>query len=78
MSPKRQRESKEYTKLRNAFLEELPQCEACFAAKSVDVHHREGRRGNYLKVATWMAVCRKCHDAIHRNPIESREKGYLV
>jgi hypothetical protein len=32
---------------------------------SVDVHHMEGRGGNFLKVETWLPVCRACHDWIH-------------
>jgi len=26
---------------------------------------------------TWMALCRPCHDMIHKNPKRSREEGYL-
>ncbi len=61
MSKKRQRESKAYSLLRAAFLENKPKCEACFhvtgygmftakgrdmlANRSCDVHHIRGRTG---------------------------------
>lgn len=67
-------------------------CEACgkhFGIENLDLHHKAGRKGsslnedgimerNLTNKATFMAVCRTCHDWIHKNPIESREKGWLI
>lgn len=63
-SAKRQRDAKEYTKLRAAFLIARPRCQACGpfddafgagatwdrhkCAKSCDVHHKAGRLGGNL------------------------------
>ena len=77
MSPTRALDAREYTKLKAKFFEERPRCEVC-NAKSLDVHHMAGRGRNYLKINTWMSVCRKCHDEIHQNPKWAREKGYLT
>jgi len=60
------------------FLKELPVCEACGVNASTDVHHRKGRGKYYLKMDTWMATCRGCHDRIHSYPIWARENGYLL
>ncbi len=38
-----------------------------------------GRNGErLLDVDYFMAVCRDCHQYIHNNPKESREKGWLI
>ena len=86
MSKRRQREAKEYSKLRKEFLAQRPICEAhhivtgetkVFAA-STDVHHMKGRYGgNYLNRDSWLAVCRKCHDFCHTNPKEAEKLGLL-
>lgn len=77
MSAKRMKESKEYSAKRLQFLEDLPLCEVCQRAKSTDVHHVEKRGKNYLRVDTWLATCRPCHDKIHREPDWARQHGYL-
>lgn len=78
MSAKRQRESRIYAVKRKAFLEATPMCQLCTLAESQDVHHLEGRLGgNYLNEATWLPVCRHCHDWIHTHPIQAREQGLL-
>ena len=69
-----------YTKLREAFLVAKPRCEAKLVGCtgiSTDVHHKAGRVGdNYLKVGTWLAVCRSCHRWIEDNPLEAKELGF--
>ena len=96
MSKRRQRESKEYSKLRKEFLAQRPICEAhmfvfpadghyttdfehmIYTESSTDVHHTAGRhKGNYLNRDTWLAVCRDCHDWIHKNPKQAEEMGLL-
>ena len=46
-------------------------CEVC-GAKSVDIHHIQGRGKNKNVIINLVAVCRKCHDAAH-----GLEKTYL-
>lgn len=78
ISRRRRVVSKEYTKLRRTFLESRPVCECCGTQSAQDVHHRAGRLGgNMLKVSTWMAVCRYCHDTIHRFPKWAKARGFL-
>jgi len=90
VTPKRAKQNREYSVKRKAFLEKWPLCglgavrtatwsqDAC-GNRSCDVHHREGRlNGNYLDESTWIALCRNCHDAVHRHPKEARSLGLLV
>lgn len=88
VSKKRQGEMDKYSKLREAFLFAKPFCEAQISSynernishctgKSTDVHHKSGRIGeNYLKIGTWLAVCRNCHQWIEENPEEAKELGF--
>lgn len=80
VSKKRQGEMDTYSKLREAFLDVKPFCEAKLpgcAGHSNEVHHKKGRVGeNYLKIGTWMAVCRSCHSWIEDNPEEAKELGF--
>ena len=80
VSAKRRGEMDIYGKLREAFLVVKPHCEAKLVGctvKSTDVHHKAGRVGdNYLKVGTWLSVCRSCHKFIEKNPIEAKELGF--
>lgn len=79
MSDKRRAESRLYFAQRSVFLTARPACEVCKAKPSRDVHHAAGRiGGNYLDEGTWLAVCRGCHDEIHRNPSAAREAGLIV
>jgi len=80
VSEKRRGEMDEYSRLRDAFLTAKPRCEAklvgCTGA-STDVHHKAGRVGdNYLKIGTWLSVCRSCHGWIETNPLEAKELGF--
>ena len=79
VSKKRQGEMDTYSKLREAFLVVKPRCEAKLVGCtgiSTDVHHKAGRVGdNYLKVGTWLAVCRSCHRFIEDNPEAAKELG---
>ena len=77
MSKKRRRESIEYSEKRNKFLKNHPVCEVCQKNKPSDVHHVEKRGENYLRVDTWLATCRPCHDKIHREPDWARNQKYL-
>ncbi len=86
VSKRRQREGKEYMKLREEFLRLRPVCEAhsvitgekmVFAA-STEIHHKKGRYGgNYLDKSTWLAICHTCHRWIHDHPKQATELGLL-
>ena len=77
VSKKKRVEIDKYTLLRDAFITAKPRCEAKLVGCtgiSTDVHHKAGRVGeNYLKVGTWLSVCRNCHRWIEDNPEEAKE-----
>ena len=77
VSKKRQGEMDTYSRLRDAFITAKPRCEAKLVGCtgiSTDVHHKAGRVGeNYLKIGTWLAVCRSCHSWIETNPEAAKE-----
>ena len=79
VSKKRQGEMDTYGRLRDAFITAKPRCEAKLqgcTGMSTDVHHKAGRvGGNYLKVGTWLAVCRSCHRWIEENPEAAKDLG---
>lgn len=79
VSARRRGELARYGIERKAFLAERPRCEVCNTAPARDVHHAHGRTGSaYLDRSTWFAVCRPCHDWIHRNPSTARAFGLLA
>ena len=80
VSKKRRVEIDKYSQLREAFLLAKPHCEAKLqgcSGSSSDVHHKAGRVGdNYLKIGTWLSVCRSCHRFIEDNPDAAKELGF--
>lgn len=83
VSGKRAVQLREYAKKRKAFLEKRPFCEAEWESdcmmRSQDLHHLKGRRGDLLNDERFfLAVCRPCHNAIHRNPSLARKWGLLA
>jgi len=80
VSKKRQGEMDTYSKLREAFLVVKPHCEAKLVgctSKSTDVHHKMGRIGdNYLKIGTWVSLCRSCHSYLELHPDVAKELGF--
>jgi hypothetical protein len=77
VSAKRRVEMDEYSKKRTAFLIVNPHCKAKLqecTAVATDIHHKAGRTGdNYLKISTWLSVCRNCHRWIEDNPEAAKE-----
>ncbi len=80
---------KEYMHDRGSKKHHCERCEGLYGIEYLDLHHKSGRAGssvneegimerNLTNKATFMAVCRCCHDWIHRNPKESREAGWLI
>ena len=46
---------------------------------ATEIHHKAGRVGKlYLYVPFWLAVSRKGHVWIHKNPKEAYQKGWLI
>lgn len=79
MSKKRKAEHKIYLKLRKEFLAANPKCQMHTCSRMADdVHHVFGRGCNYLRVGTWKALCRVCHEWVGRNPVMARELGLLA
>lgn len=78
-----------YEDRKKNYLESMDCCEICHQQRPLDLHHKAGRYGssddgegnqehNLINTNTFMALCRSCHDTVHRHPSISREKGYLV
>ena len=80
VSKKRQVAMDEYSKRRQLFFITNPICKAKLVGctgPATDVHHKAGRVGeNYLKISTWLALCRSCHRWVEDNPIEAKELGF--
>ncbi|MND76070.1 hypothetical protein D3C80_677070 [compost metagenome] len=76
VSKKRSVENREYGKRRKEFLTDHKRCEANLTGctkHATDVHHKAGRGDNFLKVETWIAVCRCCHIWIEEHPEKAKE-----
>lgn len=80
---------KEYMHGRAGKKHHCERCEGLIGIDRLDLHHKAGRAGsseneegvmerNLINKATFMAVCRSCHDWIHRHPKESRENNWLI
>lgn len=68
----------EYTSKRILFLIANSFCKAKLqgcTGKSTEVHHKKGRGDNYLKISTWLPICRNCHTWVENNPEEAIELG---
>lgn len=77
VSDKRKHELQVYAKLKKVFLEDYPVCQVCDESKSKDIHHKQGRSGQWLnKMHLWLAVCRTCHRKITDNSLWAFENGY--
>jgi hypothetical protein len=63
---------------RKEYLSKHPVCEydGCEAI-GTDCHHRKGRKGNlFFAIEHFMAVCRKHHKQIEKDPKKAKELGY--
>ena len=79
VSKKMAQTNREYTQLRKQFLSKYPMCQAKIhqcSLKSTDVHHMRGRGKYHLDTATWLSVCRNCHNWIELNPVDAKELGF--
>ena len=77
MRKKKRNGSKRYgrtwRKVRNEYIKYHPFCEMCLTAEASEVHHiipiSEGGKHDKSNI---MAVCRECHDEIHRRMREAK------
>lgn len=71
-----------YTILRKKYLENKPMCEAHFPLiclqQANEIHHIKGRGKYQNDTATWLSVCRPCHNHIELNPLESKAIGFSI
>lgn len=78
VSKKRAKENALYTKVKNAYMQDHPVCEACQNYMSQSLHHK-ARRGKYLcDTRYFLACCNLCHSKIEMFPKWAREMGYLL
>lgn len=76
-SVKRAKQEREYSKLRDKFLQDNPVCmfPEC-QSEQVTLHHSKGRIGNLLTdVSTFRSLCFKHHQYIELNPDIAKEWG---
>jgi len=67
-------------------------CEACeglIGIDNLDLHHKAGRAGSTINLEgelelnltnkiNFMSACRTCHNWIHANPKQARERNWLI
>ena len=80
VSDKRAKQKATYLLARKVFLmeEENKYCPVN-GSLATEIHHTNGRENErLLDREYWLAVSREGHQWIHANPIEAREKGWLI
>ncbi len=81
MSAKRAKEVPQYSKLKEAFLEEQMMCEiqleGCFKL-ATQIHHCSLLADNFLNTKTWKRVCAHCHPLLEAMPAEERRENNLL
>lgn len=84
VSAKRQIQEDVYYKvIRPNYLKDNPWCVRCtdnnIKTPADQIHHKNGREGERLNDTDFFqSSCDECHKWIHANPMEAREKGYLI
>lgn len=79
VSKKRKNQNAEYIRVRKTYLLLHPLCELCSKSIATDIHHKAGRWKERLTDAeNFMALCRDCHEHIHKNPAWAYGNGYLL
>lgn len=71
---------KEYSKKKKAYVKAHPACEVKDCENETnDLHHMCGRVGDLLTDENYfLAVCRKHHDIIEKNPAWAKQNGYSI
>jgi hypothetical protein len=75
VSTKREKQDREYNKLRSEILKTNTVCHGIFPGCTMvatDVHHTMGRLKYYLVTSTWVPLCRNCHRYVEDNPKEAK------
>lgn len=76
-SKKRENEEEIYKVERVKFLQANPKCAVYPNLKSEEIHHKKGRTGTlFLDQNHWLAVSKKAHDKITKNPTWAVENGF--
>lgn len=71
----REKQYREYVKLRKPFLEANPICACCGHATATEVHHSHGRTGRLLLyVPLWFGLCAGCHFWVTNHTTEARAR----
>ena len=79
MSKKRQRDYRQYAKLRREFLALRPYCQRQGCGKrATEIHHWAGRGKNYLNQNTWRASCHDCNMFAKDCPAFARDEGWIA
>src|SRR5690625_2837961 len=79
ISDKKQKELREYRKLRDGYMEANKVCEVRGCGnRSVDLHHKVSREFALLDTDVFMAVCRDCHNRIEAEDKWARDNGYKL
>ena len=78
-SKKRAKELIQYRLLRKQYMSNLDHCEMpdCIHM-ATDIHHKAGRGKHLNDMASWMGLCRLCHERVHNNPSWARAQGYIT
>lgn len=80
LSKKRERQYRDYSKVRKEFLLENPYCAARIPGcmiEATEVHHKKGKiEGLLVDTDNFLAVCRSCHNYIEGHPNEAKEMGF--
>lgn len=82
LSLKRQKQNREYLKIRKQYLLDQPYCQAIITGCEMNanqIHHQKGRIGELLNNTDhFLAVCENCHRWIENNPIKAKELGLSI
>ena len=80
VSDKRAKQKKAYLLARKVFLmEDCNKYCPVTGKPATEIHHTNGKENDrLLDRKYWLAVSREGHVYIHANPIEAREKGWLI
>lgn len=77
-STKRALEMGEYLWKSKRFLACHPRCERC-GGRPVELHHERGRIHSLLNDERfWHALCKVCHEWVHRNINKARDAGLIA
>lgn len=78
-STSRRKQLATYALLRPTFLQAHPVCQSCKAERATELHHKAGRRGEWLNYTPFfLALCSSCHRWIHDNGKAAEDQGLLV